>query len=106
MVRGKKILEVHIEKGMKDGQKIAFYVEGDQEPRLGPGDIIIVSDQKDRAIFTWQGKDFFMCMDIQLIEEALCDIQKPKSTHNNRTTVNTFHPGQTGKHENKKHVLN
>lgn len=38
--------------GMKDGQKITFAGEGDQEPGLEPGDIIIVLDQKDNAIFT------------------------------------------------------
>ncbi|XP_005362425.1 dnaJ homolog subfamily A member 1 [Microtus ochrogaster] len=45
IVREKKILEVHIDKGMKDGQKITFHGEGDQEPGLEPGDIIIVLDQ-------------------------------------------------------------
>ncbi|KAM9262436.1 dnaJ homolog subfamily A member 1 isoform 2-T2 [Morus bassanus] len=52
IVREKKILEVHIDKGMKDGQKITFHGEGDQEPGLEPGDIIIVLDQKDHSVFT------------------------------------------------------
>ncbi|KAF3819731.1 hypothetical protein GH733_015240 [Mirounga leonina] len=52
IVREKKILEVHIDKGMKDGQKITFHGEGDQEPGLEPGDIIIVLDQKDPTVFT------------------------------------------------------
>ncbi|CAD7672769.1 unnamed protein product [Nyctereutes procyonoides] len=76
VVREKKILEVHIDKGMKDGQKITFHGEGDQEPGLEPGDIIIVLDQKDHAVFTRRGEDLFMCMDIQLVE-ALCGFQKP-----------------------------
>ncbi|NXW39259.1 DNJA1 protein, partial [Phaetusa simplex] len=50
IVREKKILEVHIDKGMKDGQKITFHGEGDQEPGLEPGDIIIVLDQKDHSL--------------------------------------------------------
>ena len=37
---------------MKDGQKITFHGEGDQEPGLEPGDIIIVLDQKDHTVFT------------------------------------------------------
>ncbi|KAK2090961.1 mitochondrial protein import protein MAS5 [Saguinus oedipus] len=61
IVREKKILEVHIDKGMKDGQKITFHGEGDQEPGLEPGDIIIVLDQKDHAVFTRRGEDLFMC---------------------------------------------
>ncbi|CAD7681383.1 unnamed protein product [Nyctereutes procyonoides] len=52
ILREKKILEVHIDKGVKDGQKITFHGEGDQEPGLEPGDIIIVLDQKDHAVFT------------------------------------------------------
>ena len=93
IVREKKILEVHIDKGMKDGQKITFHGEGDQEPGLEPGDIIIVLDQKDHAVFTRRGEDLFMCMDIQLVA-ALCGFQKPISTLDNRTIVITSHPGQ------------
>ena len=81
IVREKKILEVLIDKGMKDGQKITFHGEGDQVPGLEPGDIIIVLDQKDHAVFT-RREDLFMCMDIQLVE-ALCGFQKPISTLDN-----------------------
>ena len=76
IVQKKKIPEVHIDKGMKDGQKITFHDEGDQEPGLEPGDIIIVLDEKDHTVFTQRGEDLFMCMDIQLVE-ALCGFQKP-----------------------------
>uniref|UniRef100_A0A2K6K3H5 J domain-containing protein n=1 Tax=Rhinopithecus bieti TaxID=61621 RepID=A0A2K6K3H5_RHIBE len=100
IAREKKILEVHIDKGMKDGQKITLH-----EPGLEPGDIIIVLDQKDHAVFTRRGEDFFMCMNIQLVE-ALCGFQKPISTLDNRTIVITSHPGQTVKHADIKCVLN
>lgn len=46
----RKILEVHVDKGMKDGQKIVFAGEGDQEPDLEPGDIVIVLDEKEHAV--------------------------------------------------------
>ena len=52
IVREKKILEVHTDKGVKDGQKVTFRGEGDRELGLEPGDIIIVLDQKDHAVFT------------------------------------------------------
>ncbi|KAB0377988.1 hypothetical protein FD755_009566, partial [Muntiacus reevesi] len=93
------------EDSMKDGQKITFHGEGDQEPGLEPGDIIIVLDQKDHAVFTLRGEDLFMCMDIQLVE-ALCGFQKPVSTLDNRTIVITSHPGQIVKHGDIKCVLN
>ena len=104
IVQEKKILEVRIDKGMKDGQKITFHGEGDQVPGLEPGDIIIVLDQKDHAVFT-RREDLFMCMDIQLVE-ALCGFQKPISTLDNRTIVITSHPGQIVKHGDIKCVLN
>jgi len=37
---------------MKDGQKIVFHGEGDQEPGLESGDIIIVLDQREHPLFT------------------------------------------------------
>lgn len=38
---------------MTDGQKIQFTGEGDQEPNLEPGDIIIVLDEKDHPIYKY-----------------------------------------------------
>lgn len=37
-----KLLEVHVDKGMKDEQRITFHGEGDQMPGVEPGDVIIV----------------------------------------------------------------
>ena len=51
IVREKKILKVHIDKSMEDGQKIT-HGEGDQEPGLKSGDIIIVLDQTEHVVFT------------------------------------------------------
>uniref|UniRef100_A0A8D2CMZ2 DnaJ homolog subfamily A member 1 n=1 Tax=Sciurus vulgaris TaxID=55149 RepID=A0A8D2CMZ2_SCIVU len=113
IVREKKILEVRIDKGMKDGQKITLHGEGDQEPGLEAGDIIIVLAQKDHAVFT-QGEDLFICMDIQLVE-ALCGFLKPISTlfffffgywELNSGPFITSHPGQIVKHGDIKCVLN
>ena len=51
VVKDRKILEVHVDKGMEDGQKVVFSGEGDQEPGLEPGDIIIVLDEKEHEVF-------------------------------------------------------
>uniref|UniRef100_A0A8C9SZL4 DnaJ heat shock protein family (Hsp40) member A1 n=1 Tax=Scleropages formosus TaxID=113540 RepID=A0A8C9SZL4_SCLFO len=105
IVRQKKMLEVHIDKGMKDGQKIVFHGEGDQEPGLEPGDIIIVLDQKAHPVFTRQGENLFMTMDLQLVE-ALCGFQRPIQTMDNRTLLITSHPGDLIRPGERKCVLN
>merc|ERR1719476_708737 len=66
--RERKILEVSVDKGMEDGQKVTFSGEGDQEPGLEPGDIIIVLDEKAHALFKRNGQDLIMKMDISLKE--------------------------------------
>lgn len=49
-MRDRKIIEVHVDKGMTDGQKIVFSGEGDQEPELEAGDLIIVLDEKEHEV--------------------------------------------------------
>ncbi|MEQ2276581.1 DnaJ (Hsp40), subfamily A, member 4 [Xenotaenia resolanae] len=103
--RKKKILEVHIDKGMKDGQKITFHGEGDQEPGLEPGDVIIVLDQKEHPRFQRQGNDLIMKMDIKLAE-ALCGFRKTIQTLDNRMLIVSTKPGEVIKHNDIKFVQN
>ncbi|XP_046389247.1 mitochondrial protein import protein MAS5-like [Ischnura elegans] len=53
VVRERKILEVHVDKGMPYVQKVVFTGEGDQEPGLEPGDIVIVLDEKEHDVFKY-----------------------------------------------------
>merc|ERR1719373_926374 len=62
-----------------EGQKITFSSEGDQEPGLEPGDIIIVLDEKKHERFTRSGQDLIMKMDISLTE-ALTGMKKTIKT--------------------------
>lgn len=78
---------------MKDGQKIAFHGEGDQEPGLEPGDVIIVLDQKDHPVFQRQDHNLIMKMNIKLVE-ALCGFKKTIQTLDNRMLIITSHPGE------------
>merc|ERR1719392_346054 len=84
--RERKILEVEVNKGMEDGQKITFSSEGDQEPGLEPGDIIIVLDEKKHERFTRSGQDLILKMDISLTE-ALTGMKKTIKTLDDRTLV-------------------
>ena len=90
--RERKIIEVHIDKGMEDGKKITFSGEGDQEPGLEPGDIIIVLEEKDHPIFKRDKTDLHMKMQITLTE-ALCGFQKVVTTLDKRQLVITALPG-------------
>ncbi|XP_072526922.1 dnaJ homolog subfamily A member 4 isoform X2 [Salminus brasiliensis] len=103
--RKKKILEVHIDKGMKDGQKITFHGEGDQEPGLEPGDVIIVLDQKDHPVYQRQDDNLVMKMQIKLVE-ALCGFRKTIRTLDNRTLIVSSPPGQVIKPNDLKCIQN
>lgn len=67
MVTEKKILEVFIEKGMKDGQKIVFNGEGDQAPGIVPGDVIILLDEQKHPLFQRRGDDLVYNAEIELL---------------------------------------
>lgn len=45
-----KLLEVHVDKGMKHGQKITFSGEADQAPGVEPGDIVLVLQEKEHEV--------------------------------------------------------
>ncbi|XP_053312897.1 dnaJ homolog subfamily A member 4-like [Spea bombifrons] len=105
VVREKKILEVHIKKGMRDGQKIVFHGEGDQEPGLEPGDVLIVLDQRDHDVFQRQDDNLIMKMEIQLVE-ALCGFKKTIDTMDGRILLITSHPGEVIKDGHLKCVQN
>merc|ERR1719411_1065388 len=84
--RERKILEVQVDKGMEDSQKITFSSEGDQEPGLEPGDIIIVLDEKAHDRFKRSGQDLIVKMNINLTE-ALTGMKKTIKTLDDRTLV-------------------
>lgn len=71
---------------MKDGQRITFHGEGDQEPGLEPGDVVIVLEQKEHTVFQRQDDDLVMKMNIKLVE-ALCGFKKTVQTLDNRMII-------------------
>lgn len=103
-IRDRKIIEVHIEKGMQDGQKIVFNGEGDQEPDLEPGDLKIVLDCKEHPMFKRNGHDMVMQMPLQLVE-SLCGFQKVIKTLDQRDLVITSLPGEVIKHDDIKCII-
>ncbi|GIY20986.1 dnaJ homolog subfamily A member 1 [Caerostris darwini] len=105
VVRERKLIEVHIDKGMEDGHKITFTGEGDQEPGLEPGDIIIVLDEKEHGFFKRSGSDLIVRQDMTLVE-ALCGFSRSIRTPDNRELIFSCLPGEVIKHQSLKCVLN
>ncbi|KAJ2625572.1 Type I HSP40 co-chaperone [Coemansia spiralis] len=66
-IRQHKQLEVNIDRGMKDGQKILFQGEANQAPGVVPGDIVIVIDEKEHPRFKRRGDDLYYEADVDLI---------------------------------------
>ncbi|CAL1528068.1 unnamed protein product [Lymnaea stagnalis] len=88
-----KILEVHVDKGMRDGQKIPFRGEGDQQPGMEAGDVIIVLQQKEHDVFTRKDADLVMEHNISLTE-ALCGFKFIVKHLDGRELVIQNQPGE------------
>ena len=51
VIKEVKILEVHVDKGMKHGQRITFTGEADQVPGVDPGDVGLLLQEKEHEVF-------------------------------------------------------
>jgi DnaJ family protein A protein 2 len=67
----RKILEVHVDRGAKDGQKIQFAGMGDEIPGMEAGDINFIIKIKDHPVFKRQGSDLLVQKELSL-NQALC----------------------------------
>uniref|UniRef100_T1ITC8 Uncharacterized protein n=1 Tax=Strigamia maritima TaxID=126957 RepID=T1ITC8_STRMM len=86
VVRERTILEIHVDKGMVDGQKIVFTGGGDEEPGLQPGDVIIVLVEKEHCVFRRNGGDLSCKLELELCE-ALCGGRRTIKTLDGRVLV-------------------
>ena len=84
---------LHHFSGMVDDQEITFHGEGDQEPGVEPGDIVIVLDEKEHRTFKRKGADLVMQMDIMLAD-ALCGFTRVIDTLDKRHIVINTLPGE------------
>ena len=74
VVQEKKVLEVIVEKGMQNAQKITFPGEADEAPDTVTGDIVFVLQQKEHPKFKRKGDDLFVEHTLSLVE-SLCGFQ-------------------------------
>jgi DnaJ family protein A protein 2 len=96
-VSEKKMLEVHIDKGMKGGQTITFRGESDQAPGVTPGDVVIVVEEKPHDRFQRKENDLFTAVEIDLLT-ALGGGQFAIRHLDDRALVVTILPGEVIKH--------
>ncbi|KAI5475158.1 DnaJ family protein [Pseudohyphozyma bogoriensis] len=67
IVNERKVLEVFIDRGMKEGQTINFSGEADQSPGVEPGDVVIVIEEKPHEVFKRKGDDLYAEVEIDLL---------------------------------------
>jgi len=63
----RKVLHVHVDRGVQTGTKIDFRGEGDQMPGVQPGDVQFEIEQKPHARFQRKGDDLFYRAEIDLL---------------------------------------
>lgn len=63
----RKVLHVHVDKGVKNGHKIEFRGEGDQQPGVMSGDVVFEIEQKPHPRFQRKDDDIFYQADIDLL---------------------------------------
>mmetsp|Transcript_8040 Transcript_8040/g.13785 ORF Transcript_8040/g.13785 Transcript_8040/m.13785 type:complete len:418 (-) Transcript_8040:220-1473(-) len=94
VVEEKKVLEVHIDKGMQHNQKITYAGEADQAPDTDPGDIVIVLQQKEHPRFKrMNGNDLYLEHTVELVQ-ALCGAQFVVEHLDGRKLLVKTNPGE------------
>lgn len=63
----RKVLHVHVDRGVQSGHKIDFRGEGDQMPGVMAGDVQFEIEQKPHARFQRKGDDLFYHAEIDLL---------------------------------------
>ncbi|KAL9254027.1 DnaJ protein homolog ANJ1-like protein [Drosera capensis] len=96
VVPEKKVLEVIVEKGMQNGQKITFPGEADEAPDTVTGDIVFILQQKEHPKFKRKGEDLFYEHTLSL-REALCGFKFVITHLDGRQLLIKSNPGEVVK---------
>lgn len=89
----KEVLEVYIEKGMKNGSKIRFREKGNMSPGFLPGDIVVVLKTKTHSRFQRKNADLLMRKRLSM-DEALCGFEFTIKHLDGRELVIKSRPGE------------
>lgn len=69
----RKVLEVYVDKGMVNGQKITFTGEANANPGLVAGDVVVILKQEEHELFTRKENNLIFEKSITLAD-ALCGL--------------------------------
>jgi len=94
----RKVLEVHIDKGMRHNQKVVFRGMADEKPNMEPGDIVFVVQEKDHDTFKRKGADLLYVKNLSL-NEAICGYEFEIDHLDGRKLVVKSQPGEVIKPE-------
>lgn len=89
----KKVVEVHVEKGMQNNQRIVFKGEADEAPDTNPGDVVFVLHQKEHPKFKRKFDDLYVEHSLSLTE-ALCGFQFSLTHLDGRQLLIKSNPGE------------
>lgn len=91
MVEEKKVLEVYIPRGSKEGDKIVLQGEADEAPDHETGDIIFLLEEKDHEVFSRAGADLTAPLRVSLAE-ALTGFSRVVLKHLDGRGIQITHP--------------
>mmetsp|Transcript_5717 Transcript_5717/g.8282 ORF Transcript_5717/g.8282 Transcript_5717/m.8282 type:complete len:417 (-) Transcript_5717:266-1516(-) len=94
----REVLEVHVDKGMKNGQKITFRNMGDEVANMEPGDINFVIQEKEHSVFKRKGADLLVTKELS-VNQALCGFSWVVNHLDGRQILIKTEPGEVIKPE-------
>ena len=96
---------MHVEKGMREGDKITFSGMSDEVPKMEPGDINFIVQEKEHDLFKRKGADLLAVKEVSL-NQALCGFTWKVKHLDGRVLVIKSRPGEVIKPEmNSKEAL-
>lgn len=103
VIKEKKIIEVHVDKGMSHGQRIVFSGEANENPGTVPGDVIVQLRQKEHDRFVRKGSNLVYSKKVSLAE-ALCGFKFVVKQLDGRDLVVSSPPGNIIKPDDIKSI--
>ncbi|KAL8768937.1 MAG: hypothetical protein Q9209_004992 [Squamulea sp. 1 TL-2023] len=104
VVEEKKMLEIYIPRGSKEGDKIVLEGEADQLPDQEPGSIIFSLVETEHSTFRRAGPDLSAEVHITL-SEALCGFSRTLVKHLDGRGIHVKHPQKSGGPLNPRSVI-